>query len=196
MPAAERCKERQSAQTSDMDQALLTMIPCMHCQAQHMVWPSRTQACSLESSRFRGRWTEGGGTPHGGHPSKSHSSSTPRCGSDPKCRLEPPVAMHGWGRLSKGQLGWTHIWGCQDLSALHVRNRKGQIGLERTCSQFLTDTICPQAITLQHLVFWQLILGAVLELFLDAVIFTGDLSDFRTVILGDMGLWENQFLAP
>ena len=40
-------------------------------------------------------------------------------------------------------------------------------------------TICPKTITLQHVIVGQLILGA--------VIFTGDLSDFRTVISGKLG---------
>ena len=31
----------------------------------------------------------------------------------------------------------------------------------------------------------------VLELFLGAVILTGDLSDFRTLISGELGLWVN-----
>ena len=34
-----------------------------------------------------------------------------------------------------------------------------------------------------------------LELFLGVVILTGDLSDFRAVISGEFGLWENSILA-
>ena len=36
----------------------------------------------------------------------------------------------------------------------------------------------------------------VLELSMGAVILTGELIDFRTVISGDFDLWENSFLAP
>ena len=33
--------------------------------------------------------------------------------------------------------------------------------------------------------------GIVLEIFLGAVIVTGDLSDFGTVVSGELGLWES-----
>ena len=60
----------------------------------------------------------------------------------------------------------------------------------------------PETITLQHLIlfwdncFWVLqrkdyITEIALECFLGVVILTGDLSDFRTVISGEVGLWEN-----
>ena len=68
------------------------------------------------------------------------------------------------------------------------------------------STICPKTITLQHVIFvGQLSLGAVtqrfiteivLEVFSGAVILTGDLSDFCTVISGNVGLSENEFLVP
>ena len=57
------------------------------------------------------------------------------------------------------------------------------------------NTTCPKTIALQHVIFWTIHFGCcnvkitevVLAFFLGAVIPTGDLSDFCTVIFGKFG---------
>ena len=65
------------------------------------------------------------------------------------------------------------------------------------------NTICPQNynITAPYLSDNQLWArsqqrNCPMELFLGIVILTRDLNEFRTVISGDLGLWENKFLVP
>ena len=62
-----------------------------------------------------------------------------------------------------------------------------------------------QTLTFQHLILGQLILApqrkdciteSVMESFLSAVVLTGDLNDLGAAVSGDLGFWENSFLAP